>query len=616
MMKKCLILLVFVAMLSGVLFAEDGWVSIFNGKDLSGWKASENKGVFSVKDGLLVVHGKRSHLFYTGPVGGADFTNFEWKADVKTFPKANSGMYIHTEYQESGWPNKGYEIQVNTSHSDRKKTGGLYGIVDVLDNAPSTDGKWFTQHIIVKDKRIIIKVDGKVTVDYTEPEGKTGGRKLTSGTVAIQGHDPGSIIHYKNIMIKPMDCCGCEKVDLFNGKNLDGWTQKNGTAKYEVKDGTIVGTTVKGSPNSFLCTEKLYGDFELEFEVNVDSRLNSGVQIRSNSYKEYNNRRVHGYQVEIATNGSAGYIYDEARRGWLSQNRKDPAANAAFKDGEWNKYNVICKGDSIRTWVNGIPVANDVDDMTKLGFIGLQVHGFGGDTPAKVAWRNIRIKGEAIDPVIKAVVVTGGHGYEKEPFFEVFKSLEEISYVHCDVKNGGALFEDISDWDYDVIVLYNMSQGITDKGKANFKQLLDDGVGLFMTHHAMGAWNDWDEYAKIIGTKFILKDREFEGKQWKRSTYKHDVDMKVHVEVAKHTVTLGVKDFVIHDETYGKCWMADDNKVLLSTTEASSNAEICWVRSYGNARVCGLELGHDGKAFANKNYRTLIANGIRWCAGR
>ena len=113
-------------------------------------------------------------------------------------------------------------------------------------------------------------------------------------------------------------------IPLFNGKNLDGWTQKNGTATYEVKDGTIVGTTVKGSPNSFLCTEKLYGDFELEFEVNVDSRLNSGVQIRSNSYKEYNNRRVHGYQVEIATNGSAGYIYDEARSGWLSQNRKDP----------------------------------------------------------------------------------------------------------------------------------------------------------------------------------------------------------------------------------------------------------------------------------------------------
>ncbi len=614
MMKKSLLVCVLVALVCGPLLAEDGWVSIFNGEDLTGWRASENEGVFTVKDGILIVHGKRSHLFYVGPVGGANFKNFEWKADVKTFPKANSGMYIHTEYQQTGWPNKGYEVQVNSTHSDRKKTGGLYGVVDVLDNAPSKDGEWFTQHIIVRDKRIIIKVNGKTTVDYVEPDGASGGRKISSGTVAIQGHDPGSIIHYKNIMIKLLGC-QCEWVDLFDGKTLAGWTQKNGTAKYEVKDGTILGTTVKGSPNSFLCTEKLYGDFALDFEVNVDSRLNSGVQIRSNSYKEYNNRRVHGYQVEIAINGTAGYIYDEARRGWLSKNRKDPAANAAFKDGQWNKYNVVCKGDSIKTWVNGVPVANVVDAVTKLGFIGLQVHGFGGETPATVQWRNIRIKGRAIDPVIKAVVVTGGHGFEKS-FFDVFKGHDDISTVNVDVKNDSELFEDISNWDYDVIVLYNMSQNISAKRQANFKKLLDDGVGLFMTHHAMGAWNGWDEYRKIIGTKFFLNDAQLDGKQWKRSTYKHDVDMKVNVADKEHMITRGIKDFVIHDETYGKCWMADDNHVLLSTDEPSSNKEICWVRSYGKARVCGLELGHDGKAYVDANYRRLIAMGIRWCAGR
>ena len=603
-----------VAVVCGPLLAEDGWVPIFNGKDLTGWRASENKGVFSVKDGILIVHGKRSHLFYVGPVGGANFRNFEWKADVKTFPKANSGMYIHTEYQQTGWPNKGYEVQVNSTHSDRKKTGGLYGVVDVLDNAPSKDGEWFTQHIIVRDKRIIIKVNGKTTVDYVEPDGVTGGRKLSSGTVAIQGHDPGSIIHYKNIMIKPLDC-KCESVDLFDGRTLAGWTQKNGTARYEVRDGTILGTTVKGSPNSFLCTEKLYGDFALDFEVKVDTRLNSGVQIRSNSFKEYRNRRVHGYQVEISTNGNAGFIYDEARRKWLSKDRSNEAARAAFKDGEWNKYNVVCKGDSIKTWVNGVPVANVVDAVTKLGFIGLQVHGFGGETPATVQWRNIRIKGRAIDPVIKAVVVTGGHGFEKS-FFDVFKGHDDISYVNVDVKNDSELFEDISNWDYDVIVLYNMSQNISEKRQANFKKLLDDGVGLFMTHHAMGAWNGWDEYAKIIGTKFFLKDAELDGKSYGKSTYKHDVDMKVRVVDKGHMITRGMKDFVIHDETYGKCWMADDNHVLLSTDEPSSNKEICWVRSYGKARVCGLELGHDGKAYANANYRRLIAMGIRWCAGR
>ncbi len=610
---KLLGICVIVVVVCGPLLAADGWISIFNGKDLTGWRASENEGVFSVKDGILIVNGKRSHLFYEGPVGGANFTNFEWKADVKTFPKANSGMYIHTEYQQTGWPKKGYEVQVNSTHKDRKKTGGLYGIVDVLDNAPSKDGEWFTQHIIVRDKRIIIKVNGKTTVDYTEPEGVTGGRKLSSGTVAIQGHDPGSLIHYKNIMIQPLD--GGDWVDLFNGKNLKGWTQKNGTAKYEVKNGTILGTTVKGSPNSFLCTEKLYGDFALDFEVKVDTRLNSGVQIRSNSFKEYRDYRVFGYQVEISTNGNAGFIYDEARRKWLSMDRTDEAARAAFKDGQWNKYNVVCKGDSIKTWINGVPVAKVVDAMTKLGFIGLQVHGFKGDTPASVQWRNIHIKGRAIDPVIKAVVVTGGHAFEKS-FFDVFKGHDDISYVNVDVKNGAELFEDISNWDYDVIVLYNMSRDISAKQQANFKKLLDDGVGLFMTHHAMGAWNGWDEYRRIVGTKFILKDSELDGEQWKRSLTKHDVDLKVHVVDEEHTITRGMKDFVIVDETYGKCWMADDNHVLLSTDEPSSNKEICWVRSYGKARVCGLELGHDGKAYANANYRRLIAMGIRWCAGR
>jgi len=179
---------------------------------------------------------------------------------------------------------------------------------------------------------------------------------------------------------------------LFDGKTLNGWQQVNGSAKYEVKEGAIVGTTAKGSPNSFLCTEKHYSDFELEFEVKVDTRLNSGVQIRSNSFKEYRNGRVHGYQVEISTDGNAGFIYDEARRGWLSKDRSNEKAQQAFKEDKWNKYRVECVGDSIKTWVNGVPVADVVDSMTKSGFIGLQVHSFKGDPPPQVRWRNIRIK--------------------------------------------------------------------------------------------------------------------------------------------------------------------------------------------------------------------------------
>ncbi len=182
-------------------------------------------------------------------------------------------------------------------------------------------------------------------------------------------------------------------VSLFDGKTLDGWEQINGTAPYKVDDGTILGTTKAGSPNSFLCTKKHYGDFELEFEVKVDPRLNSGCQIRSNSFKDYKNGRVHGYQVEIATNGTAGYIYDEARRNcWLDKQGTNPPTHKAFKNDDWNKYRVVCKGDSIKTWVNGVPVANLTDSTTKTGFIGLQVHSFRGDSPAWVRWRNIRIK--------------------------------------------------------------------------------------------------------------------------------------------------------------------------------------------------------------------------------
>jgi len=181
-------------------------------------------------------------------------------------------------------------------------------------------------------------------------------------------------------------------VSLFDGKSLKGWKQINGKAPYLVLEGTILGITAKGSPNSFLCTEKHYGDFELEFEVKLDPRLNSGVQIRSNSLPEYKRGRVHGYQVEIAVR-NAGRIYDEARRGkWLDTNPLSEEAKKAFKRDDWNQYRVVCKGDSIKTWLNGVAVADVTDDVTKSGFIGLQVHSFRGEPPAWVRWRNIRLK--------------------------------------------------------------------------------------------------------------------------------------------------------------------------------------------------------------------------------
>ncbi len=183
---------------------------------------------------------------------------------------------------------------------------------------------------------------------------------------------------------------------LFNGKNLDNFEQRNGTATYRIEEGAIVGKTNEGSPNSFLCTKKQYGDFELRFEVKVDDALNSGVQIRSASKGGEPSGRVHGPQVEIATNGTAGFIYGEALgTGWLSEDRSDAKAKAAFKKGEWNKYYVVAKGNSIKTWVNDVPVADLTDTKSNMskGFIGLQVHGIKkGTGPYEVRWRNLMIK--------------------------------------------------------------------------------------------------------------------------------------------------------------------------------------------------------------------------------
>jgi len=209
-------------------------------------------------------------------------------------------------------------------------------------------------------------------------------------------------------------CGAAEKPDgwvaLFDGKSLDGWVVRSGFATYRVEDGAIVGTTAEGSANTFLCTEKEYGDFILEFEVNVDPALNSGVQIRSHAYEKETVKeivrdgkvrkrvwpagRVYGYQVEICTGerGKAGGIYDEARRGWLFELPDGAPAGKAFKDGQWNKYRVECRGDSIKTWINDVPCADLTDSMDASGLIGLQVHGIKGDEKLEVRWRNLRIK--------------------------------------------------------------------------------------------------------------------------------------------------------------------------------------------------------------------------------
>lgn len=186
---------------------EPGFVSLFNGHSMDGWKASENKDSWSVQDGQLVCDGPRSHLFYVGDL--APFKNFHFKAEVMTTPGSNAGIYFHTQYQESGWPKQGYEVQVNISHTDPKKTGGLYGIRDVAD-PPAKDNQWYTQEIIVKGKHVVLKVNGQTTVDYTEPDGKAAAsaefeRRLGEGTFALQAHDPDSKVFFRNLRVKKLD---------------------------------------------------------------------------------------------------------------------------------------------------------------------------------------------------------------------------------------------------------------------------------------------------------------------------------------------------------------------------------------------------------------------------
>lgn len=184
------------------------WISLFDGKSLDGWKAAEHPATFSVEDGMIKVAGPRAHLFYEGAVMDHDFKDFEFRAQVMTTPGSNSGIYFHTAYQDSGWPSKGYEVQVNNSHTDWRRTGSLYEIDDVKEVLVK-DNEWYTEHIIVRGKHIIIKINDKTVVDYTEPdsvarETEVNGRRISSGTFALQGHDPESTVFYKEIAVKPL----------------------------------------------------------------------------------------------------------------------------------------------------------------------------------------------------------------------------------------------------------------------------------------------------------------------------------------------------------------------------------------------------------------------------
>jgi len=345
---------------------------------------------------------------------------------------------------------------------------------------------------------------------------------------------------------------------LFDGRSLEGWQVRSGFAKYQVEDGMIVGTTVEGSPNTFLCTTKHYGDFILEFEVKVDPALNSGVQFRSHVYEKdttilvrragrerkrvHPAGRVYGYQVEISNErtGSSGGIYDEARKGaWLYDVSQDPVARKAFKDNQWNKYRISCIGDWIRTWVNGVPCTDLRDPVDQIGFIGLQVHGFRGEKPAQVRWRNIRIRdlGRHVwKPVFDGKSLEGWHIVPGGQW-NVHDGMIEATHSKSDSRHG-LLVTDKRYSDFTVRLKFKALQG--NSGLYFRADEVDGSVGAHGFQAEIDVSNDVGGLYETGGRAWVLQpdpqdvQEWFKPQQWNQMTVSaHGRRIVVHVNGRK-----------------------------------------------------------------------------------
>ncbi len=217
---------------------------------------------------------------------------------------------------------------------------------------------------------------------------------------------------------------------------------------------------------------------------------------------------------------------------------------------------------------------------------------------------------------IKVAVVTGGHGYEKKPFEAMFESFSNLECVFITLKDESEIFEDISDWPYKVVVLYNMTRDISEKRQQNFIRLLERGVGFAVLHHAIAAFPEWPEYRKIIGAKYWLEEAVENGVTHAKSQWEEGVDMRLHVEDAAHPVMAGIGDFTLHDETYKGYDLEPDNHLLLSCREPGSQKEVAWTRTCRNAKICLIQPGHGASAYADENYRCMLRQAIQWVAAK
>jgi len=217
---------------------------------------------------------------------------------------------------------------------------------------------------------------------------------------------------------------------------------------------------------------------------------------------------------------------------------------------------------------------------------------------------------------IRVLLTFGGHGFDQKPFFAMFDAMKDLTYTKAPMPKSVELLKPGLEKDYDVIVMYDMVGKITPEQQKAFVALLNKGIGVVSLHHNMGAYRNWDEFRKIIGGKFHFKAETIEGVKCPKSTWSHGENMKVTVADREHPITKGLKDFQIHDETYGRYYTAPGVKVLLKTDHPKNDPELAWAHQYGKSRVFYFMLGHDNHAWSNPNYPEIVRRGIRWAAGR
>ena len=464
--------------------------------------------------------------------------------------------------------------------------------------------------------------------------------------------------------------------NLFDGKTLNGWIQRNGKAKYAVEDGMIVGTTVLNTPNSFLCTEKNYTDFILELDFLVEQGMNSGIQIRSHSFKHYKDYRVHGYQVEIDTGTGpykknpknlmaygrpapptaprcwSGGIYDEARRGWINDLTKNPAARKAFRqslglptENQWNHYRIEAVGDRIRTWVNGVPAADLKDDMTSTGFIALQVHG-SKQAGNKIKWRNIRIQDltrkENKGP-LKALIVDGQNNHDWKATTPVLKSLlEETGLFTVEVATSPAKKQPMDAFKpnfgkYDVIVANYTGDDWPKETQDAFVKYMNNGGGLVIFHAADNAFPKWKEWNEMIaiggwggrneksGPMVRYRDGKvvFDNSPGPGGTHGPQHEFQVIIRDRNHAITAGLPEKWMHasDELYSKLRGPAKNMTILATAYADpakrgtgEHETMLFTVRYGKGRIFHTVLGHAPEQMRCIGFIVTLQRGTEWAA--